>query len=135
VVNDDLERLTSRLSQQLVKLSRPLRLHGVSGCLTADEAALESLCAQCCKVGDELLAKLQALKMTGRRTPWGSLSKAIQTAWEKRGIKVLLDRLRGFKEMLEMDIMIGLRYDLICICGVLPVHMLTRVHQGKHRSY
>jgi hypothetical protein len=108
-VNKELERVTSNLSEQLVKLSRPLSVDGVSGCLTADEARLEMLCSECGDIGRELLQKLRRLKGKGKRNAWESFSKAIQAAWNKNEIDALVQRLRNFKDALELHVMIGLR--------------------------
>jgi hypothetical protein len=62
VANGELWQLTSYLSDQVEKLSRPLHMQGVLGCLTEDEAKFEILCHGYQKVGNKLQERLAKLR-------------------------------------------------------------------------
>ncbi|KAF2799997.1 hypothetical protein K505DRAFT_404335, partial [Melanomma pulvis-pyrius CBS 109.77] len=108
VSNGELWQLTEHLSDQVEKLSRPIRLPGVSGCLTANEARFEAFCQGCQSVGNELLAKLSKQR-SDKKGKWKGLSTAMRVVWSKNDILRLERRLQGFKDMLNTEMVMGLR--------------------------
>jgi hypothetical protein len=110
-VNRQLEFIASEILKLTTKVSRPLQLEGAPEGPTEDEQALVDLCHECSLVSKDLLNRLEGLrvKKDGKLRNWQSLQKAIEAAWAKDEVDLLVTRLSGFKEMINMRILIGLR--------------------------
>ncbi|KAI9766575.1 MAG: hypothetical protein M1839_004873 [Geoglossum umbratile] len=103
--NIDAETATN----DLVLLNNKLK----SSANTAGDAALEKLCISCNDVAVELLEALDKLKVQGKRERWKSMRKAIRSVWDKAHIQQIEGRLAGFKEELNLHIIVNLR-EQIC---------------------
>lgn len=98
--HDDLEGLTTDLKG----LNR--RLQASVGPV---DPVLELLCSSCNKVADELLKALECLGVKGKYTRSQSLRKALKTLWGKERLKILEERLAGFRQELILHIIVELR--------------------------
>jgi hypothetical protein len=74
------------------------------------EGLLEGLCSSCNETANELLEILGGLKMQGKKTTWKSMRQAIKSFKGKATVSEILGRLEHFRELLEMTILVELRY-------------------------
>jgi hypothetical protein len=109
VVNDEIETRTKDLLDLVIKLRRPLSLESTSADY-ATYTALRELCNGCRKVADELIARLQRLKVEGQHRAWKSFRQAIKSAWSQKDIDMLCKRLSEFRRSLDTHILSSLRY-------------------------
>lgn len=86
-----------------IKIRQPLRLAGVSGCLTEDEAALEGVCHSCMELTESFLKGLDRLKVPGKdkRRGWSSLRQALLSMWTKDDLDAIEERLAGFRREID----------------------------------
>ncbi|KUJ15866.1 uncharacterized protein LY89DRAFT_97538 [Mollisia scopiformis] len=82
--------------------------HHVSGDDKA-ENLLEELCTSCDETAKELFEVLGSLKVQGKKSPWKSMRQAIKSIKGKATIAKICDRLNGFRETLELTILVDLR--------------------------
>jgi hypothetical protein len=76
-----------------------------------DEERLNSLCKSCNAIAEELLAKLEELKVKkGERTKWTSFKKALRGVWSKDDIDRLEKRLSKLREEINLHVVINLRF-------------------------
>jgi hypothetical protein len=107
--NIELETVTADLIELNTRLKRSLRPAGTIGCFSKTEQALEDVCNGCRGVSEELLVRLNGLKVQGKRRRWKSLRKALKTVWTKADIDATAGRLAMFKNQLELQILVSLR--------------------------
>jgi hypothetical protein len=114
--NEELELVTKDLSNLITKLRRPLG--STAPATDGDEKSLESLCDACSAVASELAGRLGGLKIQQQSNqsenqrqpnPWESFGAAVKSAWAKKEIEALKKRLAGFRDALEMHVIINLR--------------------------
>lgn len=149
----ELAIVTTELQNMCIKLGRPLQIGMLS---KTHEASLAKLCDAASVLANELLAKLDGLKVErkegkgrkreGRNTEeadevlngdskkregkvgevrmedkitdskgrkWKSFQQAIKTVWNKDAIMNLSRRLSALREMMEMHVLVAVRYVLI----------------------
>ena len=102
----DLENLTTHLkdlSGHLRSSSEPVDL------------VLEQLCSRCIEVAEELLEALGSLRIKGEHTHFQSLRKALKVLWGREKLKILEERLAGFRHELHLHITVELRYRYSCL--------------------
>jgi hypothetical protein len=109
-VNKELEKIVEDLSKLLVKLQRPVRLKNTSSGNDLDEDALESLCTACRNVANEMLKRLEGLKVNGNNGRWKCFGKALKSAWSRHELETLRRRLLAFENALRTRVLVGLRY-------------------------
>ena len=76
---------------------------------TGDEE-LQKLCQSCSAVAQELLAALDKVRVNGERSKWKSIIKAVQNTWSKEDIVRLEKRLARFREVLNLQVAMNIRY-------------------------
>ena len=102
----DLEDLTTHLknlSGRLQSSSEPVDL------------VLEQLCSKCVEVAEELLEALESLRVKGENTRFQSLRKALKVLWGREKLRILEERLAGFRHELNLHITVELRYHYSCL--------------------
>ncbi|KAL2068281.1 hypothetical protein VTL71DRAFT_16379 [Oculimacula yallundae] len=77
--------------------------------LSLDEQALESIADACSDIARELLAQLEPLKLQGERKRWKSLYKVLKSAWGKKEIDDLLERLDRYRDELELHLLVSIK--------------------------
>ena len=103
--------VTTELLKLITKLSRPLLLENGRAYSTSAEDELESLCHECSLVAQELLERLEGLKVkNGSFRSVHSLQKAVKTAWTKDEIATITKRLSSFQQIIQMHVLASLRY-------------------------
>ncbi|KFZ16661.1 hypothetical protein V502_04977 [Pseudogymnoascus sp. VKM F-4520 (FW-2644)] len=111
--NEALEAITKGLVAMTSKLGQ-LDLDDQSHLVSEEEQALQDLCRSCTSVADELLLRLNKLKVPtsigqGKRKRWKSAQHAVQSVWAEKELSTLGGRLAGFKQALELRIVAQLR--------------------------
>jgi hypothetical protein len=73
--------------------------HGKLDCLANDEQVLREISDQCIKIADELLGRLQKLKIEqyAKSRRWKGVRQALKTVWNK-DLDGLSVRLTGFRD-------------------------------------
>lgn len=86
--------------------------------LSIDEQALQSLAQACSNIANELLEKLEKLKLRGDKKRWKSLYKALKSVWNKSELDDLLERLSRYREELELHLLVNIK-------SVFDMHLLS----------
>lgn len=120
--NEDLETRTKYLADLAIKLKQPLELHpypppeyaasttpsdNVSPIATHD--ALRELSGRCASEAENLLIRLEGLKINGKHRVWKSFQHAIKSAWAQREVEEISKRLSEYQRILQAQIMSTLR--------------------------
>lgn len=105
--NLELEAITTDLSL----LNTKLKTHGKYDCSAKDEKSLEKLSQQCTDIADELLSRLQKLKVPtdAKYRKWKSFRQALKTVWNKKDLDEMSTRLEGLRGQLEFHILVSLK--------------------------
>ena len=111
IEHQHLETTTADLIQVQKKLQDLCQPPAVDGCLTKDEQALYELSKACVKIGDELLANLNKLKVPGQCSRWKSFRKALKSVWGKEEVDQLAWRLKTMQKEINTRILVQLRYN------------------------
>ena len=102
----DLEDLTAHLkdlSGRLQASSEPV------------DSVLEQLSSRCREVAEELLEALESLRVKGKHTRFQSIRKALKVFWGREKLRILEERLAGFRHELNLHITAELRYHYSCL--------------------
>ena len=102
----DLEDLTTHLkylSGRIQSSSEPVDL------------VLEQLCSRCIEVAEELLEALESLGVKGKHMRFPSIRKALKVLWGREKLRILEERLAGFRHELNLHITVELRYHSSCL--------------------
>jgi hypothetical protein len=105
--NADLEIVTN----DLISINTILT---TSGAVTTADPALDKLCTGCLEVSTELLAALAKVSAGKDPTKWRSVRKALRSVWSKDRISGLEARLGGFRDEVNLRIVVSLRYVYVC---------------------
>jgi hypothetical protein len=116
--NKDLEERTRALSDLATKLKQPVQppLYDASAKaasnLSPDSAypILQDLCKKCGEEADQLLARLEGLKVNGKHRVWKSFQLAVKAAWAQREVDEISKRLSEYQKLLEMHVVSTIRY-------------------------
>jgi hypothetical protein len=100
--NCDIETVTN----DLVIISKSLT---ASNAATSADPALDNLCVGCVAVSQELLSALAKLKAGKDSAKWRSVRKALRSVWIKDKISSLEPRLGGFRDEVNLRIVVSLR--------------------------
>jgi hypothetical protein len=105
--NLELEAITTNLSV----ISSRLKTYNKLGCRTEDQQRLENMSTECGNIADELLVRLEQLKLVrdGKRTVWKRFRQALISVWNAKEIDNLSTRLRAFREELEFEILSSIK--------------------------
>lgn len=90
---------------------------------TKDEKALQAIAVQCSVMADELLLRLNCLKVPEgtRYRRWKSFRQALKSVWNKEDLDKMAATLSDYRSQLEMHILVSLRYDpSTCGCSEAP---------------
>lgn len=108
--NEEIERTTLYISHLVAKIQRSSNQDGRAGELTGDKQSLSDICGVCVTIANEILKRLEGLKVKGdncsiRRV----LQAALRQTWEARELQSLAKRLERIKSTLQFDILISLQ--------------------------
>jgi hypothetical protein len=112
-VQEDLETRTLALRDLIAKLRRQ-QLSGnasTSFVFRADspDKTLQILCDGCAAIAEELLARLDRLKVEGKHKMWKNFKKAIESQWSQNELKSLSSRLTEYRTALDTHVLINLK--------------------------
>jgi hypothetical protein len=108
-VNEELDLVTQTLLKLVAKLQRPRELEVLAESDADDYQSLVELCYSCAQVAEEIIAKLESLKITGKPRRWRSLQQAVKSCWTERDLDALFKRLSMLRQALETHVVVGLR--------------------------
>jgi hypothetical protein len=105
LVTTDLQALISKLRQSLYSGNEP------PGQETASQReSFEVLCDEAVKVAEELVNRLERLKIKdGKLRKWQSLQHAVEAAWSRKELVDLKNQLLGLKDALETRVLFSIR--------------------------
>lgn len=108
--NVDTEAVTNSLNMLTAKLRRPLK-HGpnTTGIMSDDDQSLMSLCEKCTNIADDLLAKFDRVKVTGKYRKWKSARQALKSVTSKSDLEQLTSTLQTYRSEITLHITISLR--------------------------
>jgi hypothetical protein len=98
--NVDIEAATEHLAVLVKKLEDDV----------VGDGALRDLSRLCQKAANDLLAALNTVKVKNTQEKWESVRKALRSVWSKEKIRELEQRLAKFKEELNLQVVVQLRY-------------------------
>jgi hypothetical protein len=107
--NADLEAAACTLRRLTVKLQDSLST-GEERPLTEESQVLHDICNDCIRVADQLLAKLDTLKIPeNNRQGWRSFRQGLKSVLGKKGIDGIASSLSLCRDQLEIHILASLR--------------------------
>ncbi|KAF8850535.1 hypothetical protein BDZ45DRAFT_696655 [Acephala macrosclerotiorum] len=108
-VNEELDLVTQTLLKIVAKLQRPQGSEVLTGSGADDYSSLVELCCSCTQVAEDIIAKLENLKITGKPRRWRTLKHAIKSCWTEKDLDALFKRLSMLRQALETHVMVELR--------------------------
>lgn len=108
-VNEELEKTIGQILNLVEKFSQPLGPDGALGCSTNNEYTLAGLRDACKVIAEEMISRLEKLKVKGKARAWKSLRSAIMHAWNKDVMGVLIKKLEGIKALIESYVLVSVR--------------------------
>jgi hypothetical protein len=125
--NEDLEERTRALSDLNAKLKQPVEscLYDASAKVPSDSSytILQDICHKCSEEADQLLARLEGLKVNGKHRLWKSFQLAVKAAWAQREVEEISKRLSEYQKLLEMHVVSTIRY-----AGFLEKYKRTNIN-------
>ena len=106
--NLDLETVTTDLSRLADRLSQNEELT----CFTEDQQELRDLASSCQTLADQLMDKLQKLKVdkAAKYRRWKSIRQALKTVWSKKDLDEMVAKLATFRSQLELRLLVSLKW-------------------------
>jgi hypothetical protein len=79
--------------------------------LADEENALQTMSEECDKIAEELLRRLEGLKVKShaKQRGWKSLRQALKSVWSKEELDELSERLFLFRDQLQFHILISMK--------------------------
>jgi hypothetical protein len=108
-VNEELNLVTETLLKLIAKLRQPQRWEELGTSVGDAYRPLSDLCDGCAKIAEEIVAKLEGLKLNGRPRRWRSLQQAVKLYWNEKDLDALLKRLAILRQSLETQVIVELR--------------------------
>ena len=102
----ELESMTKHLIDVRAKLDLPNSKQGVQ----ASDATLLELAGHCSETADQLVSKLHSLKLDGPHKRRQAVLKAVRFLWERGEIQEIQKRLDGYRNALDSQVLVDLRY-------------------------
>lgn len=106
----DAEAVTNSLNILNGRLQRSVKDSIRNGPLSEDEQSLMNLCANCERVANELLARFDRVKVTGKYRKWKSARQALKSVSNKKELELLVSRLGTYRSEITLHITASLRY-------------------------
>ena len=123
---EELEELTKNLIDVRAKVELPSANQSVGGFNKPDEQSLLDLASQCSATADHLVKILNSLKIVGPRKKGQAILKTVKLLWEKGDIQEIQKRLNGYRDALDTQILINLRY--ACLIAQPATHVNRRLY-------
>jgi hypothetical protein len=100
------------VTNDLLRLAQSLRNDGLStGTLNDEEKSLQAMSDECSKIAEELLRRLEKLKIKSdaKQRGWKSLRQALKSVWNKEELDELSERLLQFRDQLQFHILVSMK--------------------------
>ncbi|KAE8446759.1 hypothetical protein EG329_011664 [Mollisiaceae sp. DMI_Dod_QoI] len=99
------------LVTDLQNLNARLHHHDRLSCATRDEQALEDLSASCAVLADELVSRLNKLKVAddAKHRKWKSFRQALKSVWSKEELDAMAAKLFEYRNQLEFHVLLSLK--------------------------
>lgn len=114
--HEELETRTLALRDFIVRLRRPRASGNASASLLSPaetpDKTLQDLCDACAATADELLARLDRLKVEGNNKMWKNFQNAIKSAWSQKELESLSKRLSEIRTALDTHVLANLKYEI-----------------------
>jgi hypothetical protein len=108
--NEEIERTTLYISHLVAKIQRSSNQDGRARELTGDEQSLPDICGVCVTIANEILTRLEGLKVKGdNRSIRRVLQTALRATWKARELESLAKRLERIKSTLQFDTLMSLQ--------------------------
>ena len=107
--NIDTETVARDLNLLNSQLQRSFDESNYTEPLSKEDQSLVDLCWKCSDLANELQAKLNRLKATGKNRKWKSARQALKSVSGKDGIEELAHRLALYRDEINLNITISLR--------------------------
>jgi len=108
-INEDAEFVASDLVSITERLGDSLKPPGIITVLNQNEQRLDDLSLKCAQIAQELIEKLEKLRIKGKKTFWKGLGKALRRAWSKDEIDRIQSRLENLREELETEVLVDIK--------------------------
>lgn len=119
MANEEIEQTTLYTSHLVPKIQRSSNQDGRARELTGDKHSLPDICGVCLTIADEILTRLEGLKVKGdNRSIRRVLQTALRATWEVRELESLAQRLERIKSTFQLDVLVSLQ----------PVSIYNRVN-------
>jgi hypothetical protein len=79
--------------------------------LSKVDTEINTLCASCSDVADELILALEKLNVQKEHDIWQSVRTALQSVWGRKEVDALEKRLESFRSQISLHINASLRYN------------------------
>ena len=103
--DDELHLVTADLHALILKL-RNSSGHDIQN--ASPEFA--KICDEAISLAEEILTRIDDLRVTGKHRAWKSLHQAIRSAWSQKETDSLVKRLSTLRQALETRVLLSLRY-------------------------
>jgi hypothetical protein len=103
------ENATRRLDSLVNEVRSSLGDLDSLGKLSNDAEALRVICVRCSKLSDELIARLNELRVDGKHRRWNSFRQALKSVCNKDKIEGLAAKLTSCKEELNQHLIASIR--------------------------
>ena len=107
--NVDTETVAKDLRLLNSKLEVSFNASKSSGVINQDDQSLLHLCEKCHVLSDELLLKLEKLKVIGKHRKWKSARQALKSVCGKGDIEQFGSRLVVYRDEINLNITVSLR--------------------------
>lgn len=100
------------VTNDLLRLAQSLRNDGLStGTLNNEEKSLQTMSDECSKIAEELLRRLEKLKVKSdaKQRGWKSLRQALKSVWNKEELDELSERLLQFRDQLQFHTLVSMK--------------------------
>lgn len=79
--------------------------------LSKVDTEINTLCASCSDIADELILALEKLNVQKEHDIWQSVRTALQSVWGRKEVDTLVKRLESFRSQISLHINASLRYN------------------------
>lgn len=110
--NIEIEAASKRLNDMVTTLQNNKPAQGCSGgqTISASGRILEEICQGCLDVSEELIPRLEELKVLDRsRKKWRSFRQALKSVWSKESIHEIRERLVAYQAQLDTHTLLYLK--------------------------
>jgi hypothetical protein len=117
--NEELEWVTRDLMNLITKLSQAGNLSEPS----PDRVYLKEICARCEEIGQNLLSRLERLKLNANKGVLQKFHVALKATWARKDLEELVLQLEKYKRSIETRFLVDLRYvDMLPSSHVAYLH-------------